>query len=188
MAKDSNLVLAFFDTEADADAAAQAIKQWDKASDDVKMGAIGVLVKDEKGKIKTDKIGARAGGKGAKTGIILGVIAAILSGGVTLLGGVVAGAVGGGVLGSFFHKGLKLSPDDITRINTELDAGHAAVGLMVDPSEVQATTAKLAELGGKTESHEISGEAVENAEQVASQAGIATTGDTPDASSATPSA
>src|SRR6478672_4481541 len=120
MAKDSTLVLAYFDNEAAADEAAKAMKSWDKASDDVKLGAIGVLVKDDKGKVKTNKLGSRAGGSGAKTGIILGIIAAILSGGITLLGGVVAGAVGGGVLGSLFHKGLKLSEDDLKSLNTEL--------------------------------------------------------------------
>jgi len=174
MAKDSTLVLAYFDNEAAADGAVQALKGWDKASEDIKLGAIGILVKDEKGKVKTHKLGARAGGSGAKTGMILGVIAAILSGGITLLGGVIGGAVGGGVLGSFFHKGLKLSPDDLKNLNSELDAGHAAIGVMLDPSEVDSTSAKLAELGGRIETHEISGEAIDNAEQVAAEAGVAT--------------
>ena len=51
------LVLAFFGNEAAADNAVEAIKQWDKADKDVKLGGIGVLVKDDKGKIKTDKLG-----------------------------------------------------------------------------------------------------------------------------------
>jgi hypothetical protein len=40
-------------------------KQWDKASEEIKLGAIGVLVKDDKGKIKTHKLGKR------KTGLCL---------------------------------------------------------------------------------------------------------------------
>ena len=59
------LTLAFFENEAAADAAVAQIKQWDKASKDVKLGAIGVLVKDEKGKIKTHKLGSRKTGLGA---------------------------------------------------------------------------------------------------------------------------
>ena len=51
------LVLAFFENEAAADQAVNAVKQWDKASKEVKLGAIGVLVKDDKGKIKTQKLG-----------------------------------------------------------------------------------------------------------------------------------
>ena len=57
----NQLVLAFFTNEDEADYAVNEIKGWDKASKDVKLGAIGVLVKDEKGKIKTHKLGAPEG-------------------------------------------------------------------------------------------------------------------------------
>ena len=92
------MVLAFFANEADADAAVDAIKQWDKASKDVKLGAIGILVKDDKGKIKTHKLGKRKTG----TGAVLFGLAAVLTGGASLLGGVVFG----GIVGSLFRKGL----------------------------------------------------------------------------------
>ena len=48
MAK-KQLVLAFFENEDAADGAVDEIKQWDKASKEVKLGAIGVLVKDDEG-------------------------------------------------------------------------------------------------------------------------------------------
>ena len=59
------LVLAFFENEAAADQAVDAVKQWDKASKEIKLGAIGILVKDDKGKIKTHKLGKRKTGTGA---------------------------------------------------------------------------------------------------------------------------
>ena len=52
------LVLAVFENEAAADGAVDALKGWDKATSEIKLGAIGVLVKDEKGKIKTHKVGS----------------------------------------------------------------------------------------------------------------------------------
>ena len=158
MAK-KQLVLAFFENEAAADEAVKEIKQWDKASKDVKLGAIGVLVKDDKGKIKTHKLGKRKTGAGA----VLGVLAAVLTGGVSLLGG----AVAGGILGAFFHKGLGMSKDDLARIDGELDGGKAAVGILAQPDEAAGVTAKLAELGGAPETHEVSDEAVEQAEVAA---------------------
>jgi hypothetical protein len=158
MAK-KQLVLAFFANEAAADDAVNAIKGWDKASKDVKLGAIGVLVKDDKGKIKTHKLGKRKTGAGA----VLGVLAAVLTGGISLLGG----AVAGGILGAFFHKGLGMSKDDLARINGELDGGKAAVGILAAADEAAGVTAKLAELGGKPETHEVSDEAVEQAEVAA---------------------
>lgn len=155
MAK-KQLVLAFFGSEAAADGAVNEIKHWDKASKEVKLGAIGVLVKDDKGKIKTHKLGKRK----TKGGAVLGALAGVLSGGISVLGG----AVVGGILGAFFHKGLGLSKDDLARIDSELDGGKAAVGVLAEPEEAADVSAKLAELGGVPETHEVSDEALEQVE------------------------
>ena len=154
MAK-KQLVLALFDSEEAADSAVEEIKHWDKASKEIKLGSIGVLVKDEKGKVKTHKLGSRHTG----TGVIAGILAAILSGGVSLLGGIVVG----GIVGGFFHKGLGLSKEDVNRIGGELDNGRAAVCILAANDEAEAVSAKLAELGGEAETHEVSEEAIDEA-------------------------
>jgi hypothetical protein len=158
MAK-QQLVLAFFENEAAADAAVNAVKQWDKASKEIKLGAIGILVKDEKGKIKTHKLGARKTAAGA---VIFG-LAAVLTGGASLL----AGAVFGGIVGSFFRKGLGISKEDLARIDGELNGGKAALCVLAAPDEATAISAKLTELGGQPESHELSEEVVQEAETAA---------------------
>ena len=158
MAK-QQLVLAFFENEAAADAAVEAVKQWDKASKEIKLGAIGILVKDDKGKIKTHKLGKRKTG----TGAVLFGLAAVLTGGASLL----AGAVFGGIVGSLFRKGLGISKDDLARIDGELNDGKAAVCILAAPDEAAAVSAKLAELGGQPESHELSEEVVQEAETAA---------------------
>jgi uncharacterized membrane protein len=152
MAK-KQLVLAFFENEAAADAAVNNIKQWDKASKDVKLGAIGVLVKDDKGKIKTHKLGNRHTGAGA----VIGAIAGVVSGGFTVITGVVVGSI----LGAFYHKGLGMSKEDLARIEGELDGGKAAVGILAEPDEAAGVSAKLAELGGAPETHDVTEEALE---------------------------
>jgi len=152
MAK-KQLVLAFFQDEAAADAAVSQVKQWDKASKDIKLGAIGILVKDNKGKIKTHKLGQRKTG----TGAVLGALAGVLTGGVSVVGGAVVGSI----LGAFFHKGLGLSKDDLARIGGELDGGKAAVGILAEADEAAGVSAKLAELGGKPETHEVTEEALD---------------------------
>lgn len=158
MAK-KQFILAFYENEAAADEAVNQLKQWDKASKEIKLGAIGVLVQDEKGKIKTHKLGKRKTGAGA----VLGALAAVLTGGISVVGGTVVG----GILGAFFHKGLGLSKDDLARINGELNGGKAAVGVLAQPDEAASLSAKLAELGGTPETHEVSDEAVEQAEAAA---------------------
>lgn len=157
MAKNKQLVLAFFESEAAADDAVDEIKQWDKASKDIKLGAIGVLVKDDKGKVKTHKLGKRKTG----TGVVLGALAGILSGGISVVGG----ALFGGVIGAFFHKGLGMSKDDLARIEGELDGGRAAVGVLVKDEELTTVTAKLEELGGETETHEVTDEALDQVDE-----------------------
>lgn len=155
MSKDKQLVIAYFATEAAADAAVTEIKKWDKASKEIKLGGIGILVKDDKGKIKTHKLGSRKTG----TGAIIGVIVGILSGGVSIIGG----AIVGGIIGAFFHKGLGLSKDDLAKLDTELSGGKAAVCILAEHDEAAGVAAKLAELGGVAEVHEVSQEAVDKA-------------------------
>jgi hypothetical protein len=120
------------------------------------------LVKDDKGKIKTHKLGARKTG----TGAVLFGLAAVLTGGATL----VAGAVFGGIVGSFFRKGLGMSKDDLARIDGALDGGKAAVCVLAAPDEAAAVSAKLGELGGQAESHEVSEEVVAEAAAAAEEA------------------
>jgi uncharacterized membrane protein len=145
------LVLAFFANEDAADAAAKSLKAWEKASEYMKEEAIGVIAKDKDGKIKEHKLGRRAGKKGMGVGVVLGVIAAIPTGGLSLVGA----TVGGGVIGEFFHKGLKMTDEDVARVGRELDAGHAAVGVLAWDFETAAVAQELKELGGTPETHEV---------------------------------
>lgn len=159
---DKQLVMAFFGNEAVADSAVDSLKQWDKDNKDVKLGAIGVMVKDDKGKIKTDKLGQRQ----TKLGAVLFAIAGLLSGGLTVIGG----AIFGGILGSFFHKGLGMSKEDLASIDSELDNGRAAVGVLVEPEDEGAVTDKLADLGGESQSYTVTEEALEHADEAAEDA------------------
>ena len=154
MAK-KQLVLAFFANEDAADGAVKEIKAWDKASKDVKLGSIGVLVKDDKGKVKTQKLGSRH----TATGAAAGVLAAVLSGGVSLVGGVLLGSL----IGAFIHKGLGMSKEDLARVGGELDGGYRSHAGECVPDEAAAVSAKLTELGGAVETHEVTDEALENA-------------------------
>ncbi len=149
------VVLAFFNDEPTADDAVEALKSWDKGDDLVKLDAIGVLALDDKGKIKTHKLGKRSVGKGAGIGLVLAVIAP-----PTLL----AGVIGGGLLGAFHHKGLGLRAADRERIASQLSAGQAAVGVLVNPAIAIDVSAKLTELGGTAEVHEVTEEAVAEVE------------------------
>jgi hypothetical protein len=144
------VVLAIFQDEPAADAAVASLKSTGLAGGD----AIGVLVMDDSGKIKTDKVGSHSSGKGAGIGILLALLGPV---------GLVGGAVGGGLLGLLHHKGLGLSDSDRERISGELSKGKAAVGVLADADEADVISAHLASVGGDPEVHSTTDEALEEA-------------------------
>ena len=148
------VVLAIFKDEASADAAVAAVKDSGVAHGD----AIGVLVLDEHGEIKIDKVGKRSVGKGAGIGLVLALFTPI---------GLAAGVVGGGLLGALHHKGLGLDQADRDRLGAELAGGKAAVGVLAPVSEAGYLTIRLNELGGTTETHTVEDEALDEAQGAA---------------------
>jgi uncharacterized membrane protein len=163
-------VIASFDSAEQADQAAKDLMGWDKANDDIKLGAIGVLTKDTKGEIKTKNYSARNTGKGAKVGLGLGVLAAVFSGGLTLIPSAVGGAVLGGAGGSLSRKGLGVSDEELQQLSTELDGGRAALLVMCNEPEVQATTEYLVAAGGRPHTGTVSDAELQQAAQAASAA------------------
>ena len=154
------LILAVFASESEANIAAEALKRWDDADDDIKLKSTGILVLDEQGKLKTDKVGRRSTGKGAGIGIVLAMVTPI---------GLAAGVIGGAALGALHRKGLGVTQADRDRLGQELAGGKAAVGTVVDSSQAEAVSAKLAELGGSAETHEIDEAAMAEVDAVAAQ-------------------
>jgi hypothetical protein len=139
------LVLAIFESESDADDAAQALKHWDDEREDIKLKSTGILVLDEHGNLKADKVGRRSTGKGAGIGLVLAM--------ATPVGA--AAVIGGAALGALHHKGLGIKQAERDRLGEELAGGKAAVGTVVESSQADAVADKLAELGGIAQTHEI---------------------------------
>jgi uncharacterized membrane protein len=167
--KNRHVVIAYFADAAAAGNAAAELKAWDKATDAVKLGGVGIL-QWEDGKIKTKKVGQRAAGKGAVWGTALGATLGILSGGVTLIGGALVGAGAGALTGVLFHKGLGLSDEDKSRLEDHLKSGGAAVVAMADEDEVEPTSAELSRLGGTVENFQVPAEHVEQLDNAADAA------------------
>jgi uncharacterized membrane protein len=145
---DRTLVLAIFEDEAAADNAARDLKDSGLTSTD----AIGVLAVDATGKLKEEKVGARSTGKGAGVGAALFLLGPV---------GVGVGVIGGTAAGALHHKGLGLTDSDRERIGRELTNGKAAVGVLTPFNESSMISAKLGELGGASEEHMVSDEALQ---------------------------
>ncbi len=157
------LVLALFADEAAARTAAESLTRWDEANQDVRAGAIGIITRDDKGKVKQDLVGGRSTVKGTKIGVILGLILAVPTGGLGLIGGALGGALGGGLVGSLFHHGLEISAEERAELLGEIDGGKAALGVLTSEVEGPLFESKLQELGGRVQTHGVSAEAAEAA-------------------------
>ena len=154
------VVLAIFNDEASADTAATSLKESDIAKKD----AIGVLVLNDKGELKTDKVGKHTIGKGVGIGAAVALVTPV---------GLAAGLLGGGLAGALHHKNLGLSKADRERIGEELQGGKAAVGVLAPVEEAAIVRDKLTELGGAAESHPVSDEALQEAQTAAQNSGNA---------------
>ena len=147
---EKNLVLAIFENETAADNAATALRDSGVTSGD----AMGILALDPDGQLKVDKVGARSTGKGAGVGAVLFLLGPAVVG---------VGVIGGAALGALHHKGLGLDEADQDRVTKELTNGKAAVGVLTPVVDAPVISARLAELGGTPEVHEVSDEALDHA-------------------------
>jgi hypothetical protein len=143
--KNDHVVIALFDSEDFANYGIDLLKKWDYATPDIKLGAIGTITK--KGdKVKTHV--AHKTGQGAKVGALLGIIAAVLTGGASWIMAAAGGGALGGIAGSFFKKSLHLTKEEIETLGKELDRGKVAVVVTCDEHEVEATGKQLTQYGG----------------------------------------
>lgn len=170
MDKNENVVIGVFEDTSGARAAIEKLKQWDKASHDVSLGAVGLLYKDGD-QVRTEV--GRETGQGAKVGAVVGAIAGVLVGGVGALPGAAGGALVGGALGAFFKQSLHLTEAECNAIGMDLDLGKAAVVVTVDDYEVTPTSTTIHQLGGQVKTYAIPEHAVhEAAEALAAGSGM----------------
>ncbi len=154
--KNDNLVVAYFNNRAAAEAAVDDLKDWDKANDSIKLGAIAVLTLNEKtGHLEAHEVGQRDAKKGALWGAGIGVVAGILTAGIGLIPGIILGGAAGGGLGALNHKSVGMSDDDREQMANNLKNGGAALAVMADGFEVEATEAELGRLGGRTSHYSV---------------------------------
>jgi hypothetical protein len=153
------VVAVFEDLEA-AQGAVGQLRTWDKATADVKLGAIGLLYQ-EGNQVKS--IIGRESGRGLRLGALVGIIVGAVTGGVGLVGAAAVGGLAGGALGSFFTKSLHLNRDECNALGMELALGKAAVVVPCREHEVTPTRLRLEHAGGAVKVYVVPADAVDEA-------------------------
>ncbi|MEZ4557927.1 MAG: DUF1269 domain-containing protein [Caldilineaceae bacterium] len=150
------VIVGFFADAAAADHAADALRNWDKANDDIKLGTMGRITLGEDGKVEAKRYGAARAGRGALVGGAIGILAAGVTGGLSLLAGAVGGGAIGGVTGKLTHGSLGLTDEAAAQIKQHLTDGGAALVVLCDDFEVEPTMAQLKAAGGKVQGFGVS--------------------------------
>jgi uncharacterized membrane protein len=164
MSKDNmntQVVVAYFDSADAADAAASALMNWDKANEDIKLGAIGRLTQSEKGKLKSKRYDKSRTGRDALIGGAVGLVAAGLTGGLSLLAGTLGGGAVGGAVGALTHESFGLTDANMEKVQARLDAGGAALVVLCDDFEIEPTMEQLRAAGGEVHSFGVSSKVLE---------------------------
>jgi uncharacterized membrane protein len=161
--KNDRMVVAYYDSEAAARNAAEALQEWDKKDSDIKLGAIAIITLDPKtGKLDAKEVGGQRKTKsGALWGTAVGAAAGLLTGGLALIPATLLGAGGGSAVGAMFHKKVGVSDTDRDELTANLRAGGAALVVMADDFETDATKRQMASTGGKAEAYEMPAETIE---------------------------
>ena len=68
------VIVGFFADAAAADHAADALRNWDKANDDIKLGTMGRITLGEDGKVEAKRYGAARAGRGARLDMAHGAL------------------------------------------------------------------------------------------------------------------
>lgn len=139
-----HVVIAFFASKEMAEIAIGALKDWDQRNKEVKLGAIGLVFKED-GEIKTSV--PRKTGRGMAVGAMLGLFAAAL-GPVGWIGAALGGGALGGVVGTLFKKSVDLDEAALQDIGAQLDAGKVGVIVAVDEFEMVVAVDQLRNAGG----------------------------------------
>jgi uncharacterized membrane protein len=103
------------------------------------------IITEENGELKTHLVGVRATG-GLATGVM--AVMGVLTGGLGLIPGAVAGLAVGAASGALLHKRIGMSDEDRTRLQAHLKDGGVALAVMVDDYEVESTKTEMTSLGG----------------------------------------
>ena len=166
--KNDQLVIAYFANRADAERAVEAIKDWDAANTAVKLGGVGIMAK-ENGKVKTSQVGRKTG-KGAAVGAAVGILGGLLTGGIGLIAAALGGGLMGGAAGALFKQSMAITQDDLKAIDAELDSGKVAVVVACDAYEVDGVVADLRQHGAATLQYAVTADALAETQAATEQA------------------
>jgi hypothetical protein len=158
------VVFAVFANESAAVGALAGLKHWDEAHKEIELGSIAAIKKVD-GKVETYI--ERDKDRGLLMSGVAGVVNHVLAP-VTMAANLV-----GGVANTFFKESEELTPEEISRIGEEMDAGYVLMIVICSEGQGDATGKQLASMGGQVKIFDVPEEAIRAAAAALEEAAAA---------------
>ncbi len=141
-----HLVVAYFDDEAIAKEALEALEEAHK-KEELFIDGAALVHRDDEGKVHLKEVGDIYAKKGAGVGALIGGALGALFGPLGVIGGGVIGAYYGGILAATVDEGI---PNEaLEEIGAMLPVGGSALVVLTTEEDAKAIEEKLASLGGE---------------------------------------
>jgi uncharacterized membrane protein len=157
MADALQLIICTFDATARADEAKRAIQSLDSSLDVLKLGNIAIVSKNDNGEVVFRETDDRRNAWGTAIGGLVEGVTWLVYNFVGMLGPV-AGTYAGAQTKAAVQRVTEDTgfPDDaLQTIGDRLDAGHAALLVIVDAGDASVVTDELVKLGGHLVTHDL---------------------------------
>jgi len=141
-------LIALFPSQEQADEAAKRLVDWSQTQPKGTLEALAVINRDPQGELETHQYGPNKSRKGLKVGAGVGALAAILSGGLSLIPTAIAGAAMGGLGGALSKTNLNLTDVQLEELWSELESGQAALVLLCDQARQEQVSEQVVAAGG----------------------------------------
>ena len=132
--RNTETVIAIFDSSAWADAAAKFLKVWEKGEPDIKFASLSLVYETDEGQIKVRNHGPRNILPGMEFGLILGLV---------------VGALLGAVAGALSWQEPDLSPEELGGLLKDLSGGAAGLVIRLKTGSAERVVGEIEKLDGR---------------------------------------
>jgi uncharacterized membrane protein len=146
--RNTETVIAIFDSSAWADAAAKFLKVWEKGEPDIKFASLSLVYETDEGQIKVRNHGPRNILPGIEFGLILGLVVGRATGKTWPLG-LVVGALLGAVAGALSWQEPDLSPEELGGLLKDLSGGAAGLVIRLKTGSAERVVGEIEKLDGR---------------------------------------
>jgi uncharacterized membrane protein len=158
--RDSETIIAVFDSHSKAEAAARHLKAYEGANAGVRFSALVLVHETDEGRVKLRNHSRRDMRRGAETGLTVGLIVGLLAGRAAraaLLRTSLAGAAVGAVVGTLYQPQPDLASREFVSLLLQLADDQAGLVIRLERGYVDQIIGEIVKLEGVIKEYRLAG-------------------------------